>query len=151
MSDVDRNKPNVFDQMLNRVSAIKLTGGLIGRVCTVLIVVVVGFVVLGAKSNLWWMAPLSLIAIFSFSFPILWWVLRFAKTNPHAAIFDGAELLQYEQLTHSSKNHPMIMVTPESKTEGHPVPRISYSEINKPDVLNEHRLLPKHDDTEETQ
>lgn len=151
MSDVGGNKPTIFEQMLNRVSAVKLTGGLIGRVCTVLIVVVIGFVVLGAKSELWWMAPLSLIAIFSFAFPILWLVLRFAKTNPHAAIFDGAELLQYEQLTHSSKNHPTIIVNPGSKTEGHTVPTIPYSEISKPDAPNEHRLLTKHDHAEETQ
>lgn len=148
MSNLDGNKPTLFDQMLNRVSSIKLSGGIFGRVCYVLIAVVFGIVCLVLKSDLWWMPPLALFAIIVVVCPFLWKVITFAEANPHAAIFEGAQYLKYEQLTHSSKNHPTIDIASEISEEEHPVPAIPYSEIEKPDVADNQGLLTNSDDTE---
>jgi hypothetical protein len=135
----------MLDKILEGATKIKLTGGLVGRVCTVVLVTVLGITVIAASSSIWWVAPLAIVALLSFVFIILSRVLAIAQNNPHAAILDGAEFFQYEKLILASKNNPLIQVTATSQIEEYTLPAIADSIINQPDV----EILPTQSSTEE--
>jgi len=124
-------------EMMESASSVKLTGGLVGRVCTAVLLISMSMGAVAMTSSVWWVAPLALFLMFGFAFPILWRVIGFAKENPHAAILDGAELLKYEQLTYTSKGQPEVIVAPGTLVEGYQIPESEQEEIaitaNTPD------------------
>ena len=109
-----------LDKILERVSKVKLTGGLVGRVCTVVLVSCVVIGVLGALSRNEWVMGGVVVAILIIVFPMLWRVISFAEKNPQVAILDGAQFLKHEQLVLASKGVPEITVVPEAQVQEHP-------------------------------
>lgn len=124
-----------FDKILERVSKVRLSGGLVGRVCTVLVVACTALGAIGVWSRNEWIMGGSILAIFALAFPMLWRIIGFAEQNPHAAILDGAQFLKLEQLLLASKINPEITVVAETQMEAHPVPLSpsTTADVDEPD------------------
>jgi len=89
------------------LSKIKLGGGLVGRVCIVLMVLIAGVAGIAVAAHNVWIAAGSLAVIlvsFLFTVPRM---LRFAEQNPNAAMMEGAELLVQEQMRLTMKSGPV--------------------------------------------
>lgn len=106
-----------LDKVLQRASQVKLSGGLVGRVCSVLFVACIAIGTIGALSKSEWIMGGSIVAIVVLLFPMLWKIISFAEDNPGVALLDGAQLLKHEQLRLASKSEPEIFVVPESLRE----------------------------------
>ena len=126
-----------LDQMLQRASEVKLSGGLVGRVCTVLLVGSVAIGAVGVAASNVWVSAGAIVAILIFALPILWRVINFAQKNPSAAILDGAQFIQHEQLILASKTNPEIRVTPGTQVEARPrlpLSPESLADLDRPDA-----------------
>ena len=97
--------------MFGSVSKIKLRGGVVGKVCTVLVVVAVAMAAIAWAARLVWVSVLALVLIFILCFPLLWRLIRFAEKNPQAALFEGAEFLAHEQMQLGMKATPILPST----------------------------------------
>src|SRR5262245_22021579 len=100
--------PFNLEKALQSVSKIKLSGGVVGRVCHVIMVVSVCFAVLGAWSRNPWITGGGIVALFAFAFPLLWKAIRFAEKNPYAAMLDGSQLLVHQQMMLGTKAQPTL-------------------------------------------
>jgi len=130
-----------FDKVLQRVSGVKLPGGVVGKICVVLIVASVCILGLALVTKNEWISVAAIVAIFLLVFPLLWRLINFADRNPQAALFEGAEFLLHEQILAASKYEPVIPVRVDSLTEERPT-ELSPDDIaalNQPDDV---QLLP---------
>jgi len=110
-----------IEKIMNKASQVKLSGGLVGRVCTVLFVACICIGAIGVLSRNDWIMGGAVIAILLLAFPMLWRIISFAERHPGVALLDGAQLLKHEQLRLASKQEPEILVVQSSLTEGKPV------------------------------
>lgn len=99
---------SVLEKALQSVARIKLSGGVVGRVCQVVMVVSVCFVVLGAWSGNANIMGGGIVAVFLFAFPLLWKAISFAEKNPYAALLDGSELLLHQRMILGTKTQPTL-------------------------------------------
>lgn len=110
-----------LQSMLQHVSNIRLPGGMVGKVCTVLIIVSLSMSVIAWSVKLVWVSVLAIILLFLLCFVMLWRVISFADKNPQAAILEGAEFLMHEQLMLGTKANPEIKAAIEKYAEAHVV------------------------------
>lgn len=107
-----------FGQVFEGISKVKLRGGVVGRVCWVLIFSVVAIaLIIGAavafpSSSV--VAIIGIVAIILVVCPFLNRIITFADKNPQAALLEGAEFIKYEQIRAGMKSSPML---PPSATE----------------------------------
>lgn len=106
-----------LDKVLQTASQVKLSGGLVGRVCTVLFVACIALGTIGALSKSDLIMGAAIVAIFLLLFPMLWKIITFAENNPGVALLDGAQLLKHEQLRLASKNESDILVVADLQRE----------------------------------
>jgi hypothetical protein len=97
-----------FEQMIGSISKVKLRGGVVGKVCTVLIVIAVAAAIIAWVAHAVWVCVLALILLFGTSLPVLLRLLTFADKNPQAALFEGAEFLAHEQMKMGMKSTPIL-------------------------------------------
>lgn len=117
-----------FEQMIGSISKVKLRGGVVGKVCTVLIVIAVATAIIAYVAHSIWVCVLALVLLFGTALPILLRLLTFADKNPQAALFEGAEFLAHEQMQMGMKSTPIL---PESKVMI-PPPDKPAVDINQP-------------------
>ena len=110
-----------FQTMLHSASKITLPGGVVGKVCKVIIVLAIAFAGIAWSVKVVWVSVAALALLFILSFVILWRLVTFADRNPQAAILEGAEFLMHEQLRLGTKSNPQLAVTVRDFTEGSPV------------------------------
>ena len=108
-----------FNSMLDTASKIKLSGGMVGKVCKVLIIVALAMAVIAWSVKLVWVSVLAICLLFVLCLVILWRVISFAIKNPQAAIMEGAEFLLHEQLMLGTKSNPRLLVTDRESIEAH--------------------------------
>ncbi len=110
-----------LQKILHNVSKIKLSGGIVGKVCIVLIVVALSMAAMAWSVKLEWVSVIAIILLFILTFVMLWRVINFANKNPQAAILEGAEFILYQQLMLGTKAHPQLAVDTTAFVEDHPV------------------------------
>jgi hypothetical protein len=91
-----------------RLSKVRLRGGVVGKVAAVLICFCGAMAAIAATSHLWWVSLICAILLFVLCFPLLWRLVSFAERNPYAALFEGAELLAHERLKLGTKAVPVL-------------------------------------------
>ena len=111
----------MLEKMMESVSKIRLTGGLVGRVCTVMIVLFLAIAALGIASRNEWIMGGAILILVVFALPMLWRIIAFAESNPNTAILDGAEFVRAERQRQASKGTAVIPVVIENKTEPRPM------------------------------
>ncbi len=94
--------------ILDSASKITLSGGVVGKVCKVLIFVALAFAIIAWSVKVVWVSAIALGMLFLLCFPILWRIVSFADRNPQAAILDGAEFITMEQLRLGTKANPQL-------------------------------------------
>jgi len=112
--------PLDLDKVLEKVSTIKLPGGVVGKVSAVLIVASVCIGAVAAMSKSEWVIGVGIAAIFLLAFPLLWRLINFADRNPQAALLEGAEFLLHQQIMLGTKANPVFPLKPEELTEERP-------------------------------
>lgn len=114
---------NVFDlhKIMESASKITLPGGVVGKVCKVLIFVAVAFAAIAWSVKVVWVSVVALCLLFCLCLPILWRLLTFADRNPQAAILEGAEFLVHEQLRLGTKETPQLPSANDQYIEATPV------------------------------
>jgi hypothetical protein len=114
---------NFFDlqSILRNTSKIKLPGGMVGKVCKVLIVVALSIAAIAWSVRILWVSALSIVLIFILVFVMLWRVVNFANKNPQAAILEGAEFLLYSQLMLGTKANPQLTALLKNYIEAHSI------------------------------
>lgn len=105
----------MLDRLLDSVSKIRFNGGLVGRVCTALMVLMACITALGIASANPWLIGGAMLLLVVVAVPVLLKVFAFAEQNPNAAILDGAEFVKAERLRQSSKGIPEIPVITANK------------------------------------
>ena len=94
--------------ILESASKITLPGGVVGKVCKVLIFIAFAFAAIAWSVRVVWVSVAALGMLFLLCFPILWRLVNFADRNPQAAILEGAEFLMHEQLRLGTKANPQL-------------------------------------------
>ncbi|MEI7733763.1 MAG: hypothetical protein WCO56_29630 [Verrucomicrobiota bacterium] len=100
--------PIDFANTLRSVSKVKLRGGVVGKVSTVLIVFCICVAGLAVFSKNETVLGISIAGIIIVVFTMLWRLINFADKNPQAAILEGAEFLLHQQMLMGSKHTPVI-------------------------------------------
>jgi hypothetical protein len=111
-----------FDKILGHVSKVKLSGGVVGKACTVLIVTAVCLAGLGMTSGNDWIIGGGMVGILLIVFVMLWRLINFADKNPQSALLEGAEFLVHQQMILGTKTNPTILVQPGELVEEQPAP-----------------------------
>ncbi|WP_024334636.1 hypothetical protein [Desulfotignum balticum] len=137
-----------FHSILGSVSKIKLTGGVVGKVGTVLISVSFAFAIIVWSVKVVWVSALALGMLFLLCFPILWRIVSFADRNPQAAILDGAEFITLEQLRLGTKANPQLPSSQGDVIEETPV-TLSPEEIDSLQDPDTPQLAESEDGNEE--
>lgn len=106
-----------LENMLERVSKVKLPGGVVGKVGYAVIALCIALGSIGAFTKSPWVAALAIIGIVGVTLPLLWRLISFAERNPQAAILEGAEFLVHQQMMIASKNQPQIIDASENSAE----------------------------------
>ena len=135
---------NSIDNAIQRVSKINLSGGLVGRVCTVIVVACVALGSIGVMAKSEWIMGGAVVAILLVVIPLSLRIIGFAEKNPGVALLDGAQLLKHEQLRLASKNKPEILVGPQTQREGRAI-TVSDEQAELPDPAVT-PLLPRNTD-----
>jgi hypothetical protein len=132
-----------LDKVLQRVSGVKLPGGVVGKICVVLIVASICILGLALATRNEWISVAAIVAIFLLVFSLLWRLINFADRNPQAALFEGAEFLLHEQILAASKYEPVIPRSLDSLTEERPtdLSQADIAALNQPDDA---QLLASH-------
>ncbi len=128
---------NAFDlqSVLRSASKLVLTGGMVGKVCKVLIIAAITMGAIAWSVRVLWVSVLALVLVFLLCFVMLWRVISFADKNPQAAILEGAEFLMHEQLMLGTKDNPNIRSIIQQQIEAFQVRLTSEEErqLLKPD------------------
>ena len=110
-----------LDSILHTASKITLPGGVVGKVCKVLIFIALAFAAIAWSVKVVWVSVTALGTLFVLCFVILWRLVSFADRNPQAAILEGAEFLMHEQLRLGTKATPELPATSQDFIEAAPV------------------------------
>lgn len=123
----DQQQPTGFDlsQMIGSVSKVKLPGGVVGKVCTVLIFIAIAMAAMAWAAHMVWVSILGIVLLFILAFFILRRLIAFAEKHPHAALFEGAEFLAHEQMQIAMKSGPVLTGLPPSPPLGKQIPPIN--------------------------
>lgn len=125
-----------FQSLLQNVSKISLPGGMVGKVCKVLIIAAISMAIIAWSVKIIWVSVLAIMLIFILCFVMLWKLISFADKNPQAALLEGAEFLVHEQIKLGTKANPQITLDPANQIEGRPIdlsPK-EISEAQQPDI-----------------
>ncbi len=127
-----------WETISQHVSKIKLPGGVVGKVCGVLVVACISMGAIACATKLVWLAITAVILIFILCFVMLWRVISFADRNPQAALLEGAEFLVHEQLRLGMKEKPNLSINPKEFIESHPVnlSKIEQQAAQQPDSVS---------------
>lgn len=108
--------------ILDKVAKISLRGGVVSKVCIVLIVVALVMGAIAWTVKIVWVSVLAAVLVFVLCFTMLWRLISFADRNPQAAILEGAEFILHEQLLRlGTKELPLLTVDPKDFVEFHPL------------------------------
>jgi hypothetical protein len=126
-----------WDKLVQSVSRIRLRGGAVGKLSSVLVVVAVAVAAIVYSVRDPWIAGIGLAGLFSLVYTLGNRMLAFAEKNPYAAMLEGADLLLHQQLQIGMKQGEFFPVDPNSLTmePGVPVIPLDPDELNKPDQL----------------
>lgn len=120
-----------FDRVLERIRAIRPTGGIFGKIALVLVVVCPSIAAVSINAGIWWLSCMSILSMTGLMFYALKRSFDFAEKNPQAAIMEGAEFLMHERLVHRMKGDRQV-----SSYRGkidHLQPTLSLEEVNRDD------------------
>ena len=110
-----------LQSILHTASKITLPGGVVGKVCKVLIVIAFAFAAIAWSVKVVWVSVTGLAMLFLLCFVILWRLVSFADRNPQAAILEGAEFLMHEQLRLGTKASPELPAAAQEFVQETPV------------------------------
>ncbi len=110
-----------LQSILNSVSKIKLSGGMVGKVCVVLVIVAICLAAISWSVRIVWVSILAVVLLFLLCFVMLWRVISFADRNPQAALLEGAEFLMHEKLMLGTKANPQLKTETDDHIEAHAV------------------------------
>jgi len=90
--------PINWKNALAGVSKISLSGGIVGKICIVLIVIAIAISTISFSFKNFWVTIIALVMLFILAINILNRLISLAGKNPIAALFEGSELLVHEQM-----------------------------------------------------
>ncbi len=97
-----------FTKWFERVSNVRLGGGVVSKVARVLICACASAAAIAWAAHDKWICLIALILMFGLCFPLLWRLVNFADKNPQAALFEGAQFLAHERLRLGTKASPLL-------------------------------------------
>lgn len=136
------NLPFNLDSVTQNISRLKLTGGLAGKICYVLIYVALAMAVISWSVKTLVVSLLSLAMIFVLSLITLWRLINLADKNPQSALMEGAEFLLHEQLLIGTKQQPEIPLREVKVVESGPIVLSAAEQL----ALNQPEEEPPHSD-----
>jgi hypothetical protein len=95
---------------VEKVSGVKLRGGIFGNVCVVLITLIVVLGVAAAITRNIYVVGGTIVLLLGVSWRLLSRIIKFAEENPAAAILEGAQYVERERFMIASKGHPATIV-----------------------------------------
>lgn len=108
----DKGQKVDLGQVLSGLSKIKLRGGVVGRICWVLIITVVSIaaiaIVAGASPTGVIIGSISIISIVVLVYRFLNRIIDFADKHPEHALMEGAEIIKFEEIRFGTKANPML-------------------------------------------
>lgn len=143
--------PGVFslERLMKSASRIRLPGGVIQKLSTVLIVTALsmGAICWNVAASAWWVPLFAIIVLGLLIYSLGSRMLSFAESNPYHAMLEGADLLVHQQLEFQMKGKTPLPFDPIAATSDprrNPV-LIEQDAIDTPDIPT----LPKADEAEE--
>ena len=122
-----------IQKSLQKAQRIKLPGGVVGKICWVLVVFCISVTTLAAFTKSDWIIAGAVASMFLLAFPLLWRLINFADKNPQAAILEGAEFLMHQQLVLGTKENPTLGLADEMRVEARAV-TLSSADVMKADT-----------------
>lgn len=132
---MDQNT-GLFSHLTNYASKVSLKGGVVNKICRVLIMLIVGAsAVLCFVRNVW-LAAFVILGVFIIVSYFLRRLCSLAENNPQVALMDGVEYLMHEQLTIQTKNgSSKTWLTSENELAGQ-ISNDLLQDANTPDTTN---------------
>ena len=107
-----------FFSSLGQFTKIKLPNGLVGKITTLLIIMVICLSTIAIKINNTWIIILIIIIIPLSCIPIVLKLISFADKNPQAALLEGGQFIMHEQIQLASKKDGIISFNPDKQVFG---------------------------------
>ena len=125
-----------FSQLTHCASKVSLKGGVVNKICRVLIVLIIGIsAVLCFNKNIW-LSATGILGLFSVVSYFLWKLCSLAEKNPQVALMDGVEYLIHEQLTTQMKNAPSANWVPSENRLAGRIDQELIQNANNPDSVD---------------
>ena len=109
------NFPDI-GKLTESISKVRLRGGVVGKVATVLVTVALAMAIISWSAGSVWIAGAALAFLFILTLVGMLQMISFAKENPQAALYEGAEMLIHERMKMGMKNLPELNSTDEMPT-----------------------------------
>lgn len=90
---------DLFEGMLRGAARIKLRGGIVGKVATLVMVACLAIAVVAVSAGVKYISYAAIGVIFLLVLIFGWRLINFGHSNPAAALLEGAEFLRHEELT----------------------------------------------------
>jgi hypothetical protein len=100
--------PPQLDAIIQSASKVTLPGGVVGKVCKVLIIASVCIAAIACFVGQILVGIIAIALIFVLVGVLAWKLIDFANKNPAAALLEGAEFLLHEQAQLGMKNTPVL-------------------------------------------
>lgn len=125
------------------LAKLRLSGGLVGRICTVGIYACVGLGAIGVSvaSHSVWVAAGAVAAIFFLFITLMWRLMSFAERFPPVAILDGEEYLTHQKMF-AQKGGGEILINPDGKQEPPAVIPRELEQMHPADIAVEKATVP---------
>jgi hypothetical protein len=127
MGNEQKNPFDLVDQLAtvaarssNTIQKIKIPGGMVGKICGVLMITAISAAAMVVATRNIWVALIAIVLLFAVVLILGLKLIDFAKTNPQAALMEGAEFLLHEQITLGTKSRPIILDNADNLTEPPP-------------------------------
>jgi hypothetical protein len=117
--------PNI-EQSLRKAQKIKLSGGVVGKTCAVLVTFCISVGTAASFSRSPSVVIVCVSLMFVFSLVTIWRLISFAERNPQAAILEGAEFLIHQQISMGMKDAPNLPSIDRPKRAGRTLPNSSH-------------------------
>jgi hypothetical protein len=121
----------LIPESIRILAALRPRGGIFTTTIYLLIVLSVCVTVIGVVLKLWWLILALMAPLFALVFYVMRRLFNFTDKNPLAAVMEGAQLLQLEEMRQGKKGQEDLSASP--STIEHEAPTIPEAEVTAPD------------------
>lgn len=112
-------------KLAESISKVRLRGGVVGKVSIMIMLVAPSMAAISWSVSSVWISAAALVLVFTLTLVAVLKMIGFARENPQAALYEGAEFLVHERMKMGMKDLPELR-------EADQVPTLPIQESSEP-------------------